>query len=70
MEDLENEKQDRDEEKNRYLKDKHPPLQLSGLSLGELQVIHSVRQSQLKTAEDKTCCLASIFLKSYTSCIY
>uniref|UniRef100_A0A8C1R446 Troponin I, skeletal, slow d n=1 Tax=Cyprinus carpio TaxID=7962 RepID=A0A8C1R446_CYPCA len=37
MEDLEKEKQDREEEKNRYLKEKHPPLQLSGLSLGELQ---------------------------------
>lgn len=56
MEDLEKEKQDRDEEKNRYLKEKHPPLQLSGLSMGELQVIHSVRQTE--SAEDKTCCLA------------
>ncbi|XP_077090135.1 troponin I, skeletal, slow d [Siphateles boraxobius] len=37
MEDLENEKQDRDEEKNRYLTEKHPPLQFSGLSLEELQ---------------------------------
>lgn len=45
MEDLENEKQDRDEEKNRYLTEKHPPLQFSGLSLEELQVIHSVRQT-------------------------
>ncbi|XP_056116400.1 troponin I, skeletal, slow d [Rhinichthys klamathensis goyatoka] len=37
MEDLENEKQDRDEEKNRYLTEKHPSLQFSGLSLEELQ---------------------------------
>ncbi|KAG1953438.1 troponin I, slow skeletal muscle [Pimephales promelas] len=37
MEDLENEKQERDEEKNRYLTEKHPPLQISGLSLEELQ---------------------------------
>ncbi|XP_067283208.1 troponin I, slow skeletal muscle-like [Pseudorasbora parva] len=37
MEDLEKEKQDRDEEKNRYLTEKHPPLQLSGLSLDDLQ---------------------------------
>lgn len=39
IEELEKEKQDRDEEKIRYLGEKLPPLQLSGLSLGELQVI-------------------------------
>lgn len=38
MDDLEREKQERNEEKSRYLQDKLPPLQLSGLSLGELQV--------------------------------
>ncbi|XP_056605022.1 troponin I, skeletal, slow d [Triplophysa dalaica] len=37
IDDLEREKQDRDEEKKRYLQEKLPPLQLSGLSLGELQ---------------------------------
>ncbi|KAI5617751.1 hypothetical protein C0J50_22340 [Silurus asotus] len=37
MEELEKEKQDRDEEKSRYLDEKLIPLQLSGLSLGELQ---------------------------------
>lgn len=37
MEDLEKEQQDREEEKNRYLNEKHPALQLSGLSLGDLQ---------------------------------
>ncbi|KAI5099289.1 hypothetical protein C0J45_11428, partial [Silurus meridionalis] len=37
MEELEKEKQDRDEEKSRYLDEKLIPLQLSGLSLEELQ---------------------------------
>uniref|UniRef100_A0A3Q2PYS5 Troponin I, slow skeletal muscle n=1 Tax=Fundulus heteroclitus TaxID=8078 RepID=A0A3Q2PYS5_FUNHE len=36
-EDLEKERQDREEEKGRYLKEKLPPLQLSGLSLDDLQ---------------------------------
>lgn len=38
MEELEKEKQDKDEEKSRYLNEKMIPLQLSGLSLTELQV--------------------------------
>ncbi|MEQ2157862.1 hypothetical protein GOODEAATRI_006174 [Goodea atripinnis] len=38
-EDLEKERQDREEEKGRYLKEKLPALQLSGLSLDELQVL-------------------------------
>ncbi|XP_053364386.1 troponin I, skeletal, slow d, partial [Clarias gariepinus] len=37
MEELEKEKQDRDEEKSRYLNEKMAPLQLGGLSLAELQ---------------------------------
>lgn len=37
-EDLERERQEREEEKVRYLGEKLPPLQLSGLSLQELQV--------------------------------
>lgn len=37
-EDLEREHQEREEEKVRYLGEKLPPLQLSGLSLNELQV--------------------------------
>lgn len=37
-EDLERERQDREEEKVRYLGEKLPPLQLSGMSLDELQV--------------------------------
>lgn len=37
-EDLERERQEREEEKERYLGEKLPPLQLSGLSLDELQV--------------------------------
>lgn len=37
-EDLERERQDREEEKARYLGEKLPPLQLSGLSLDDLQV--------------------------------
>lgn len=36
--DLERERQEREEEKGRYLKEKLPPLQLSGLSLDDLQV--------------------------------
>ncbi|XP_054862249.1 troponin I, slow skeletal muscle-like isoform X2 [Amphiprion ocellaris] len=36
-EDLEKERQDREEEKVRYLGEKLPPLQLSGMSLEELQ---------------------------------
>uniref|UniRef100_A0A3P9N4Y7 Troponin I, slow skeletal muscle-like n=1 Tax=Poecilia reticulata TaxID=8081 RepID=A0A3P9N4Y7_POERE len=36
-EDLERERQDREEEKGRYLKEKLPPLQLSGLSQDDLQ---------------------------------
>lgn len=37
-EDLERERQEREEEKVRYLGEKLPPLQLSGLSLEELKV--------------------------------
>ncbi|KAK3517837.1 hypothetical protein QTP70_021015 [Hemibagrus guttatus] len=37
MEELEREKQEKDEEKSRYLNEKMIPLQLSGLSLTELQ---------------------------------
>lgn len=37
-EDLERERQEREEEKVRYLGEKLPPLQLSGLSMDELQV--------------------------------
>jgi len=37
-EDLEREKQDREEEKVRYIAEKLPPLQMSGLSLDALQV--------------------------------
>lgn len=38
MEELEKEIQDRNEEKVRYIGEKLPPLQLSGMSLEELQV--------------------------------
>lgn len=37
IDDLDKEKQERNEEKTLYLQDKLPPLQLSGLSLAELQ---------------------------------
>lgn len=37
-EDLERETQEREEEKERYLGEKLPPLKVSGLSLAELQV--------------------------------
>lgn len=38
-EDLERERQEREEEKERYLGEKLPPLKVSGLSLEELQVL-------------------------------
>ncbi|KPP57384.1 troponin I, slow skeletal muscle-like [Scleropages formosus] len=38
-EDLEREKMERDEEKVRYLEEKLPPLQMSGLSMEELQAL-------------------------------
>lgn len=38
IEELEREKQEKEEEKSRYLEEKMVPLQLSGLSLTELQV--------------------------------
>lgn len=48
IDDLEREKQDRDEEKKRYLQEKLPPLQLSGLSLEELQVTDKTQFSFFK----------------------
>ncbi len=73
IEELEKEKQDREEEKNRYLEEKHPSLQISGLSLAELQVMHSVRKSIL--VEDKMCSLASFIIfqlsdQLYLCCIF
>ncbi|XP_056311483.1 troponin I, skeletal, slow d [Danio aesculapii] len=53
MEDLEKEKQERDEEKNCYLKEKHPPLQLSGLSLGELQNLCKQLYSKIDTVDEE-----------------
>lgn len=38
IEELEKEKQEKEEEKSRYLEEKMVPLQLSGLTLAELQV--------------------------------
>lgn len=40
MDDLEQEKVSRDEEKVRYLSEKMPSLQTTGLSMDELQVSH------------------------------
>lgn len=51
--DLEKETQDREEEKVRYLGEKLPPLQLSGLSMAELQVrFINLRRRALSAAED------------------
>lgn len=54
-EDLERETQEREEEKVRHLGEKLPPLQVSGLSLGELQVRVKTTEEQLfplqKTSE-------------------
>lgn len=44
MEELEKEKQDRDEEKSRYLGEKMAPLQLSGLKLEDLQVYSDTKK--------------------------
>lgn len=52
-EDLERERQEREEEKERYLGEKLPPLQLSGLSLDELQVrVINHRRAPFFTAEN------------------
>ena len=52
-EDLEKETQDREEEKVRYLGEKLPPLQLSGLSMEELQVrFINLRRRAFSTAEN------------------
>ena len=52
-EDLEKETQDREEEKVRYLGEKLPPLQLSGLSMEELQVrFLNLRRRAFSTAEN------------------
>lgn len=53
MEDLEREKQERLEEKNCYLKEKHPPLQLSGLSLEELQNLCKQLYSKIDTVDEE-----------------
>lgn len=52
-EDLERERQEREEEKERYLGEKLPPLQMSGLSLDELQVrVISHRRAAFLTTEN------------------
>lgn len=52
-EDLEQEKQEREEEKLRYLGEKIPPLQVSGLSLEELQVAAADRAFPRKHVDTK-----------------
>ncbi|KAG8005618.1 Troponin I [Nibea albiflora] len=52
-EDLEKEKQDREEEKVRYLGEKLPPLQLSGLSLDELQKICKQLHSKIDIVDEE-----------------
>lgn len=52
-EDLEREKQEREEEKVRYLGEKMPPLQLSGLSSADLQVrVLHARRADLPSEEN------------------
>lgn len=55
-EDLEKERQEREEEKVRYLGEKLPPLQMSGKSLQELQV------SSLKPQKTSFCKAENIIL--------
>ncbi|KAA8580196.1 hypothetical protein FQN60_005731 [Etheostoma spectabile] len=52
-EDLEKEKQEREEEKVRYLEEKLPPLQLSGLSLDELQKMCKQLHSQIDVVDEE-----------------
>ncbi|XP_028426948.1 troponin I, slow skeletal muscle [Perca flavescens] len=52
-EDLERERQEREEEKVRYLGDKLPPLQLSGLSLEELQKMCKQLHSQIDVVDEE-----------------
>ncbi|XP_036978420.1 troponin I, slow skeletal muscle-like isoform X2 [Acanthopagrus latus] len=52
-EDLEKETQDREEEKVRYLGEKLPPLQLSGLSLEELQNLCKQLHSKIDITDEE-----------------
>ncbi|TKS90833.1 Troponin I, slow skeletal muscle [Collichthys lucidus] len=52
-EDLERETQEREEEKVRYLGEKMPPLQLSGLSLDELQKICKQLHSKIDVVDEE-----------------
>uniref|UniRef100_A0A8C4ICI6 Troponin I, skeletal, slow d n=2 Tax=Dicentrarchus labrax TaxID=13489 RepID=A0A8C4ICI6_DICLA len=52
-EDLEREKQEREEEKVRYIAEKLPPLQLSGLSMDELQKICKQLHSKIDVVDEE-----------------
>ncbi|KAG5846095.1 hypothetical protein ANANG_G00146110 [Anguilla anguilla] len=53
MEDLEKEKLDRDAEKVRYLGEKLPPLQMSGLQLDELQKLCKQLHSRIDVVDEE-----------------
>ncbi|XP_054609006.1 troponin I, slow skeletal muscle-like isoform X4 [Dunckerocampus dactyliophorus] len=52
-EDLERERQEREEEKVRYLEEKLPPLQMSGLSLDELQDLCKELHAQIDVVDEE-----------------
>ncbi|XP_074554806.1 troponin I, slow skeletal muscle-like isoform X2 [Halichoeres trimaculatus] len=52
-EDLEREKQDREEEKVRYLGEKLPPLQLSGLALDDLQKLCKQLHAKIDVVDEE-----------------
>ncbi|XP_026217045.1 troponin I, slow skeletal muscle-like [Anabas testudineus] len=52
-EDLERERQEREEEKVRYLGEKLPPLQLSGLSLQELQTLCKQLHAKIDVVDEE-----------------
>lgn len=52
-EDLEQEKQEREEEKVRYLGEKIPPLQVSGMSMEELQNLCKQLHSKIEVVDEE-----------------
>lgn len=52
-EDLEQEKQEREEEKVRYLGEKIPPLQVSGMSMDELQNLCKQLHSKIEVVDEE-----------------
>ncbi|KAJ8007230.1 hypothetical protein DPEC_G00115370 [Dallia pectoralis] len=53
MEQLEQEKQDREEEKERYIGERLPPLQLSGLALADLQELCRELHAKIEVVDEE-----------------